>query len=200
MVAEAARRWGGSIHRNRATVGGAIAIGAPNDPLLVALLACDAVVTFETLSGCRTLSLARFWPVRAASAEPAVIIKVSLLLDAAETPSGAAWALAAVARTPADAPIVVVAAMLAVQDGLCSDARLAIGGVAPTPVVLPEITTALVGQAPDPASFARAGAQASAFVRPAGDFRGSAEYRQAMAGVLAERALGQAWRQGLSQA
>jgi CO/xanthine dehydrogenase FAD-binding subunit len=31
-------------------------------------------------------------------------------------------------------------------------------------------------------------------VQPAGDFRGSAEYRKAMAGVLAERALQQAWQ------
>jgi CO/xanthine dehydrogenase FAD-binding subunit len=31
-------------------------------------------------------------------------------------------------------------------------------------------------------------------VQPTGDFRGSAEYRKAMAGVLAERALQQAWQ------
>ena len=43
VVAEGARRWGGSVQRNRATVGGALAMAASNDPLIVALLACDTL-------------------------------------------------------------------------------------------------------------------------------------------------------------
>jgi len=42
--------------------------------------------------------------------------------------------------------------------------------------------------------IAAAAARAAELVQPAGDFRGSAEYRKAMAGVLAERALQQAWQ------
>ena len=99
------------------------------------------------------------------------------------------------ARTPSDAPIVVAAAMFALDHGRCAAARVALGGVAQMPILLPEIEAALVGQIPSPDLFAEAGSRAASLVHPIGDFRGSAEYRRAMAGVLTERALHQAWRQ-----
>jgi carbon-monoxide dehydrogenase medium subunit len=196
VVAEGARRWGGGVQRNRATVGGAIATAAPNDPLVVVLLACAAQVTLITPTDRRFLSLAEFLPARAALlAEPALIAEVFVSLDPKAAPTEAEWALATVARTPSDEPIVVAAAMFALDDGRCSAARVALGGVAQLPVVVPETETMLVGQMPGPDLFAKAGNRAAAFVHPIGDFRGSAEYRRAMAGVLTERALHQAWQQ-----
>ena len=190
VIAEGARRWGGSVQRNRATVGGAIATAASDDPLVVALLACNAQVTLVTRSGRRSLSLAEFLPARAALlAEPALIAEVSVSLD-----REAEWALASVARTPSDAPIVVVVAMLALEHGRCAAVQVALGGVAEMPILLPEIESALVGQIASPDLFAEAGNRAATLVQPSGDFRGSAEYRRAMAGVLTERALNQAWR------
>ena len=195
VIAEGARRWGGSVQRNRATVGGAVATAASDDPLVVALLACAAQVTLETPTGRRFLSLAEFLPVRAALlAEPALITEVFVSLDPAAARPEAEWALASVARTPADTPIVVAAAMLALDHGRCAAARVALGGVAQMPILLPEIEAALVGQIPSPELFAEAGNRAAALVQPISDFRGSAEYRRAMAGVLTERALHQAWR------
>jgi carbon-monoxide dehydrogenase medium subunit len=190
IIAECARRWGGSVQRNRATVGGAIASAASDDPLVVALLAYNAQVTLVTRLGPRSLSLVEFLPARAALlAEPVLIAEVSVSLD-----REAAWALASVARTPSDAPIVVAAAMLALDHGRCAAARVALGGVAQMPILLPEIEAALVGQIASPDLFAEAGNRAAALVQPTGDFRGSAEYRRAMAGVLTERALDRAWR------
>jgi CO/xanthine dehydrogenase FAD-binding subunit len=46
--------------------------------------------------------------------------------------------------------------------------------------------------------IAAAAARAAEMVQPAGDFRGSAEYRKAMTGVLAERALRQAWERAVT--
>jgi carbon-monoxide dehydrogenase medium subunit len=196
IIAEGARRWGGSVQRNRATVGGAIAMAASDDPLVVALLACAARVTLETPAGRHSLSLAEFLPVRVALlAEPVLITEVFVLLDPETTPPKAEWALASVARTPSDTPILVVAAMLALDHGRCVAARVAMGGIAQSPVLLPEIETVLVGQIPSPDLFAEAGSRAGALVHPTGDFRSSAEYRRAMAEVLTERALHQAWLQ-----
>jgi aerobic carbon-monoxide dehydrogenase medium subunit len=191
VVAESARRWSGSVQRNRATVGGAIATAASDDPLVVALLACNAQVTLVTRPDPRSLSLAEFLPARAVLlTESTLIVEVSVPLDRKAT-----WALASVARTPSDAPIVIAVAMLAQEHGRCAAARVALGGVAEMPIVLPEIEAAVVGKIASPDLFAEAGNRAASLVQPSGDFRGSAEYRRAMAGVLTERALNMAWRQ-----
>lgn len=192
LIAAGARRWGGSVQRNRATLGGALATAAANDPLLVALLACDAAVSLQALNGAQALPMAEFLAGRTKLlAQPAVITGVTVPLPRGQ---GTGYALTDVARTPSDAPIVVAAAALAVTDGRCTQARLALGGVADQPVRLAEVEALLEGQTLTADLIAAAGARASEQVQPAGDFRGSSEYRAAMAGVLAERALRQAWQ------
>ncbi len=192
IIAAGAKRWGGNVQRNRATLGGALATAAANDPLVVALLACDARVLLVSLAGYRTLPLAEFIPQRQALlAAPALITDV-----VAPLPPGrlTGYGLADVARTPADAPIVVAAAMISLAYGACTQARLALGGVAAEPIRLPEVEALLVDQPFTPELIAAAAARAAETVQPAGDFRGSTEYRKAMAGLLAERALQQAWQ------
>ncbi len=191
IIAAGAGRLGGSVQRNRATLGGALAGSAPDDPLLVALLACDARILLCTNSGYRTIPLADFIPDRGRLlAEPALITDVVVPLPPGRLTG---YALTDVARTPADAPIVVAGAAIGVAYGNCTYARLALGGVADQPIRLPEVEALLVDQKLTPELIAAAAARASELAQPTGDFRGSAEYRKAMAGVLAERALSQAW-------
>jgi carbon-monoxide dehydrogenase medium subunit len=192
VIVEGARRWGGSVQRNRATVGGAVATAAGNDPLVAALLACDATVVLFGQTGAPELALADFLPRRVAVlAAPALITGLIVPLPTDRT--GAA--LEAVARTPADAPIVLAAAALEMADGACIQARLALGGVADIPLRLPEIETLLTGQTLTPDLIASAATRAAELVHPTGDFRGSAEYRRAMVRVLSRRALRTAWAQ-----
>ena len=67
-----------------------------------------------------------------------------MLLDLEAAAPKAEWALASVARTPSDAPIVVAAAMLALDHGRCAAARVALGGVARDRLILlPEIEAAV---------------------------------------------------------
>ncbi len=191
IVAAGARRWGGNVQRNRATLGGALVAAAANDPLVVALLACDARILLCSRAGYRTVSLAEFIPERKQLlAEPALITDVVVPLPPGRLTG---YALADVARTPADAPIVVAAAAISVAYGACTHAWLALGGVAPCPVRLPEVEALLEGQTLTADLISAAATRAAELVNPTGDFRGSTEYRKAMAGVLAERALQQAW-------
>jgi carbon-monoxide dehydrogenase medium subunit len=192
IIATGARRWGGNVQRNRATLGGALATAAADDPLIVALLASDARVLLCSNTGYQTVPLVDFIPVRAALlAAPALITDVVVPLPPGRLTG---YALTDVARTPADAPIVVAGAMVCVAYGRCTHVRLALGGVAPHPVCLPEVEEVLVDQPLTSELIAATAARAAALVQPTGDFRGSAEYRKAMAGVLAERALQQAWQ------
>ncbi len=190
ILAEAARRWAGSVQRNRATVGGAVAVATANDPLVVALLACDAQVTLLGRAGTTKIPLREFMAHRVDLLKAPAIIAELTVPWPAQPNSGA---LAQVARTPADAPIVVAAATVRRDGDRCSAARLALGGVAAAPLDLCDVVSALAGQSPTDALIAELAAHAAAAVLPTGDFRGSAEYRRAMAGVLSERALREAW-------
>jgi len=192
VIVDGAARWSGSVQRNRATVGGALAVAAPNDPLVVALLACDACVALLSSAGVHELALADFLARRReVLSAPSLITDVSVSHSPADPQPGVG--LAIVARTPADSPIVVACALLSISNGLCTHARLALGGVADMPVRMVEAEALLTGRPLDETLIASVAAEAGARVQPAGDFRGTAEYRQAMARVLSERALREAW-------
>jgi len=189
LIGRAARLSGGSVQRNRATLGGALAVAATEDPLVAALLVSDALVVLYARDGYREVALADFLPRRAGLlAAPALIVEIMV-----PVPAAGAGGLAAVARTPADTPIVLAAAALEVEGGRCESARLALGGVAPTAVRLPEVEAMLAGQPLSGELIGSAAARAGDRLDPPGDFRGSPEYRRAMACVLSERALVEAW-------
>ena len=188
IVAEAAHRSAGSVLRNQATVGGAVAVADPADELLVALLACDAQVTIHAPDATR-LPLAEFLARREELLSAHALI-TEVAVNPPQEQTGAA--LQRVARTAADVPIVCAAAVLSADGGTCTAARLALGGVAARPLRLPEVEAMLVGQALSTELIGAAAERVTELVEPTGDFRGSAAYRQAMAGVLSGRALGQA--------
>ena len=189
VIAEGARRWGGNVQRNRATVGGAVAVTHPNDPLILALLACDAAVKLYTPTGYRTLDLGDFLTERSSRAiTPYLIVELSVPI----TKSSQRGALSLVARTPSDAPIVAACAVVDVVDGRCDFARLALGGVADAPVTAGAAMQTLSGQRLTREAIADAAALAARDVNPPGDYRGSSGYRRAMAEVVSARALLQA--------
>ena len=73
-------------------------------------------------------------------------------------------------------------------------ARVAVAGASATPIVVEEIPGANAAQI-----IADLVAAVVARTAPQGDYRGSAEYRRAMAEVLARRALTQAFSNGVSK-
>ncbi len=177
LLAEAARREGAVNLRNVATVAGSVLAAESSSELLLALLvlAADAIVV-DGDGDERTVPLADLL------ADPPALLGRGLITELRlPWPNGGVrGGLARVARTPVDHPIVAAAAVV---DG--DNARVAIGGVSTLPVLLrlasvddlvQAVTTALSGQ--DTVS----------------DFRGSVEYRQAMAPIIAHRSLEQANR------
>ena len=74
-----------------------------------------------------------------------------------------------------------------VHDGTVSAARVSLGAVAPTALLVAEAGAALVGTKLDDAALAKLDAAAQAAAKPIADKRGTVEYRTAMAGVLARR-------------
>ncbi|MCS7061924.1 MAG: FAD binding domain-containing protein [Anaerolineae bacterium] len=175
--------------RNRATLGGALATADSASPLVTALLACDAEVSVWTASAStdkpRTLPLAGFLSYRAQIlAEGALITHIRLpLADPAMR-----FAYDRVARTPRDYPIVCAVARCAMKDGIVGSVRIALGGVAATPIRLPALELGLEKK-PLLDFLDRELLSAISALNPPSDWLGSAEYRREMAGVLARRAI-----------
>jgi carbon-monoxide dehydrogenase medium subunit len=72
--------------------------------------------------------------------------------------------------------------------GTCTAARVALGAVAPTVLLVDDAARALVGTKIDDAALDRLAAAASAACRPIDDKRGTKEYRIKVSGVIAKRA------------
>ena len=71
--------------------------------------------------------------------------------------------------------------------GTCTDARVVLGAVAPTTVIVEEAAQALIGHKLDADTLARLDAAAQKACKPISDKRGTIEYRTKIAGVLARR-------------
>ncbi len=73
-------------------------------------------------------------------------------------------------------------------NGVCTDARVVLGAVAPTQLVVEDAAKALIGHRLDDATNAALDAAAQRACKPITDKRGTIEYRTKIAGVLARRA------------
>jgi carbon-monoxide dehydrogenase medium subunit len=75
------------------------------------------------------------------------------------------------------------------DDGICRDARLAIGAVAPTAIIVAAASDLLIGNIITPDILAAVADAASSASQPISDRRGTAEFRRHVVGVLAKRAV-----------
>ncbi len=176
--------------RNGITIGEAIEYPGEVAELTAALLALGATVVFAMPEEHRVPL-----PELHGLVEQPRLPQKGLItaVELPPAPAGRVWGEAHVARTPADTAIVSVAAVLvADSQGIVTEARLALAGVWPEPARLGTAAAAsLVGAPLDEARIDRAVQTLEGEVAPVADYRGSAEYRRAMAGVLARRALAQ---------
>jgi aerobic carbon-monoxide dehydrogenase medium subunit len=186
VVAEGAADWSGSVQRRRATIGGALAVCASNDPLILALLVCGSSIQVISLAGECTYALADYLAERPSIlASPAIITAIQV-----PEPGVAGAAVCSVRRTPADAPIVSVAALVRVRSGVIAHLSLGLAGLHEGPILVP-IAAPETGhlRAED---IRQASERVAACTSNTDDYRGSASYRRDVARILCERALIQA--------
>mgnify|MGYP003694026647 CR=1 FL=1 len=112
-------------------------------------------------------------------------------IDVPAMPAGVRWRyLKWTPRAQEDKALVGLAAMLVMDGRRCRVARLAVGGVGASPVVLARAEQALEDQELDEATIARAADAAAGEVEPMADLQGSAEYRRDMLRVWVRRVVG----------
>ena len=175
--------------REQATLGGNLAHADPAQDPPVTLLALDGTAIARSRFGERRIPLdALFADIFETSLEPGELL---LRVELPVLPAGArATYKKFLPATFDDYATVSVAAVVATDaDGVCTYARIALGGAAPIPLRAREAERSLTGRPLDDAAIREAAVLAAAATDPIDDLRGSAEYKRAMAGVWTERAL-----------
>jgi carbon-monoxide dehydrogenase medium subunit len=184
FLAKSAQLEGPITYRNAATVGGTIAARDALSHLLIALLVLDTEVHLR-LPDPATVSLNRILDAPSKFLDGGLIIGITAI-SAAGAPG---TAMARVARTPRDKPIVAAAVRLMREGDRCGGARIALAGVADRPIRVYDVEDQLKGQPFDKVLVSVAVAGVVRNLNPPSDFRGSGEYRREMAAVLTQRAL-----------
>ncbi len=195
LLAKASQRSAPLSIRNVATLGGTLAVGEAASEALLALLVLDAELVIRSPQA-RTLTLEAFLTSRGEHLPPQALITEVCLPP---LPPGSGSSLAEISLTPRDRPIVNAAAVVLRRGDPLDMVRLALSGVAPDPVRLPELEAMLMHQPFESELLMRAAEALSGMIDPPDDFRASAAYRRAMAGVVVERALRRAWEQGTAE-
>jgi len=104
-------------------------------------------------------------------------------------------------RTEMDIAVVGCAVNVVLDGGgTCTEARVVLGAVAPTQLIVEEAAQALIGHKLDDDTLQRLDGAAQAACRPITDKRGTIEYRIKVAGVLARRAAAIAFDRAMSRA
>jgi probable selenate reductase FAD-binding subunit len=190
LLSQAARYVQSRNLREQGTVGGTLMTAGPEDPLTAALLVLDVEVRYADPVVHRVPFMS-FVAYR----DRLIATRVLLMDLSIKRPSArSAGAFEVVGRSPTDKPIVCAAAFVSVSEGLAEEVRVAVSGLASRPVRLHKTEHMLRGQLLGPDRVARALEPALHELDVIDDYRGSGEYRLAMAEVLCRRAVLAAWQ------
>ena len=102
--------------------------------------------------------------------------------------SGDAY-LRMIPRTEMDIAVVGCAVNVTIENEKCVDARVALGAVAPTALLVEDASKALIGSNFDQESIEKAALACEAACNPIDDKRGTISYRKKVSKVLFKRAL-----------
>ena len=168
--------------RNVGTMVGNICRAAPSADSAVALLALDASVVMSGSQGSRRISMSEFLagPRRTMMADSEMVTEVRV----PQLPAGARTAFVKLATPKVNAAVLLVS-----EGDAWSDVRIALGGVAPTPIRVPKAEAVLRGKQPNDELIDEAASTAAGETSPGTDLRASADYRREMSRVLVGRAL-----------
>lgn len=186
-VVEATNLIGSTQVQGRASLAGNLCNGSPAADSVPAMIAARAVAIVVGPKGQREVPVEQVvtGPGRTSLAKDEFILEFRLPKPA---PRSSDAYLRFIPRTEMDIAVVGVGIRLALDaGGTIVDARVVLGAVAPTQVLVPDGAAALIGSKLDKAALAKLDAAARAACNPITDKRGTIEFRIKIAGVLARR-------------
>jgi aerobic carbon-monoxide dehydrogenase medium subunit len=188
-VLKRAASWVGHYPiRTLGTFGGSIAHADPSAEWCMLAVLMDAEIVIRGPEGERVTPASEFFQGFFMTAlEPDEMIVEVRFPEPAPRAS-----LHEFARRAGDYGIVAAAVTLEIEGGRCRSARVVLGGVADTPLRVPEAERVLEGADVGEEAFEEAGQEAAKVIDPPSDVQGTAEYRRDLSAVLIRRALTEA--------
>ncbi len=187
-LADASAIVGSHATRAQGTIGGNVMNASPAMDTGGPLLCFDATATLRSPSGERSVGLGELWTgPGTTSARPDELL-VALDLPAPVAGSGSSYVRLEY-RRQMEIAVVGATAVVTVDGDRVTGARVAITALTPTIRRVPDAESHLAGSRGDDDVVAMAAAAAAAASTPISDVRASADYRRAMAEVIAARAI-----------
>jgi CO/xanthine dehydrogenase FAD-binding subunit len=200
ILVEGASLVGSLQIQNLGTVVGNLCNAAPSADCAPPLIASGASVRIAGPMGERTVLLEAFFtgPGQTVLALDEIVVAIQVPPPGAR--SGGAYERYT-PRQEMDIAVVGVGSVVPLGDGdRCTQARICLGAVAPTPVRATGAEGLLAGQELTPELIGRAAEVAAGESRPISDQRGTAAYRSQLVQVLTRRTLTAAWRAARGEA
>ena len=187
-LADASAIVGSHATRAHGTIGGNVMNASPAMDTGGPLLCFGASASLRSASGERTMTLDELWTGPGTTVADPRELLVGIDVPAWGPETGSAYVRLEY-RRQMEIAIVGVTAVVRLDGGSVADARLAITALAPTIRRVTEAEAALIGSAAGDDAVDEAARAVAAGSSPIADVRGSAEYRAAMAEVIARRAI-----------
>lgn len=196
VLSQAAYTIGSVQVRNLGTIGGNLCNASPSADLAPALIGLDARARILGPAGERVLGFKDFFrgPGKTVLESDEILIGVEVPNP---PPHSAAVYLKQSPRKAMDVAVVGVAVVLSLtaEDSTCSDIRIVLGAVAPTPIRARKAEGIVRGRKFDEALIREVAKVASDEARPISDVRSSEVYRRKIVEVLTRRGIQKALEQ-----
>src|SRR5262245_30379342 len=184
-VVEAATLIGSTQIQGRASLAGNLCNASPAADSVPPLIAARATCVVAGAKGQREVPVEEIvtGPGRTSLARDELVVAFHL---PKRPPRSADAYLRFIPRTEMDIAVVGCGVSVTLDAaGVCTDARLVLGAVAPTAVIVEYAAAALIGRKLDDTALGALDAAARAACKPIDDKRGTIAYRTKVAGVLA---------------
>jgi carbon-monoxide dehydrogenase medium subunit len=184
---------GGVQIQNRASVGGNLCNASPAADSIPALIVHAAQCNITGPNGSRTLPVEEFCIAPGKNALQPNELLTSINVSTPKENFGASY-LRFIPRNEMDIAVVGAGASVVLDDTKKHfvSARIALGAVAPTPLLASDAGAFLAGKAITHANVKEAARIAQTIAKPITDLRGTAEHRKHLVAVLVERTLDKA--------
>jgi len=188
VIVEASTVIGGTAIQGRATLGGNLCNSSPAGDSLTAMMAINAFAHVAGPQGERDVPVEEFFTGPGRNVLATGEFVVSIHVASRKSGTGGAWQRF-IPRNEMDIAVVNCGSYIAIENDIVTDARVALGAVAATPIMVSDISEILIGQRLNDEIIGVAADAASKAATPIEDMRGSIKQRKHLAGVLTKRTI-----------